>query len=160
MRSQQQNQFPEAARLYKRLLALKPGHAEAHNNLGRVLRAQGKLNEASAHFAQALSLMPQLFDQFSGVCATLVAVLPPIGDAMRRASAAWPTRLTLEQLLGSAGHGLKLIGFEFDQAILQQYRALFSQNGWSMSDLDRWHAVETKYPDSFSGMYQLWTQKM
>ena len=103
MRSQQQNQLPEAARLYKRLLALKPGHAEAHNSLGRVLHAQGKLNEASAHFAQALSLMPQLFDQFSGVCATLVAVLPPVGDAMRRASAAWPTRLTVDQLLGSAG---------------------------------------------------------
>ena len=103
MRSQQQNQLPEAARLYKRLLALKPGHAEAHNSFGRVLHAQGKLNEASAHFAQALSLMPQLFDQFSGVCATLVAVLPPVGDAMRRASAAWPTRLTVDQLLGSAG---------------------------------------------------------
>jgi hypothetical protein len=59
-----------------------------------------------------------------------------------------------------AGHGLKFIGFEFDQAVLQQYRALFAQNGWSMSDLDRWHAVETKYPDTFSGMYQLWLQKM
>jgi len=103
MRSQQQNQLPEAARLYKRLLALKPDHAEACNNLACVLHAQGKPTEASARFAQALSLMPQLFEQFSGVCATLVAVLPPIGDAMRRASAAWPTRLTIEQLLGSPG---------------------------------------------------------
>ena len=24
-----------------------------------------------------------------------------------------------------------------------------------MSDLDRWHDIETKYPDTFSGMYQL-----
>ena len=103
VRSQQQNQFPDATRLYKRLLALKPDHAEASNNLGCVLQAQGKLNEASQRFAQALALMPQLFDQFSGVCATLIAVLPPIGEAMRRTAAAWPTRLTVDQLFGSSG---------------------------------------------------------
>ena len=68
-----------------------------------MLQAQGKLTEASARFAQALTLMPQLFEQFNGVCATLVAVLPPIGEAMRRAIAAWPNRLTADQLLGSAG---------------------------------------------------------
>ena len=84
VRSQQQNQLAEAARLYKRLLLLKPDHAEASNNLGCVLHAQGKLNEASARFAQSLTLMPQLFEQFGGVCATLVAVLPPIGEAMRQ----------------------------------------------------------------------------
>ena len=28
-----------------------------------------------------------------------------------------------------------------------------------MSDLDRWHDLETKYPDTFSGMYQFWVQK-
>ena len=37
---------------------------------------------------------------------------------------------------------------------LQQFRALFAANGWSMTDLDQWHAVETQYPDTFSGMYQ------
>ena len=47
--------------------------------------------------------MPQLFEQFSGICATLVAVLPPLGAAIRKAMAAWPTRLTAEQLLGKSG---------------------------------------------------------
>jgi SAM-dependent methyltransferase len=103
VRSQQQNQLPEATRLYKRLLALKPDHAEASNNLGCVLQAQGKLTEASQRFAQALTLMPQLFDQFSGVCGTLVAVLPPIGEAIRRTMAAWPNRLTIDQMFGDAG---------------------------------------------------------
>jgi hypothetical protein len=28
-----------------------------------------------------------------------------------------------------------------------------------MTDLDRWHVLETEYPDTFSGMYQLWVQK-
>ena len=58
-----------------------------------------------------------------------------------------------------AANGLRFLGFEFDPASLQRYRALFAQNGWSMTDLDRWHAVETEYPDTFAGMYQLWVQK-
>ena len=102
VRSQQQNQLAEATRLYKRLLARKPDHAQASNNLGCVLHAQGKLNEASTWFAHSLTLIPQLFDQFRGVCATLVGVLPPIGEAIRRTNAAWPNRLTADQLLGSA----------------------------------------------------------
>jgi 2-polyprenyl-3-methyl-5-hydroxy-6-metoxy-1,4-benzoquinol methylase len=102
-RLQRQNKLNDAARVYKRLLLLKPDHAQASNNLGCVLQVQGKLNEASARFAQALTLMPQLFEQFNGVCATLAAVLPPIGEAMRRAIAAWPNRLTADQLLGGAG---------------------------------------------------------
>jgi 2-polyprenyl-3-methyl-5-hydroxy-6-metoxy-1,4-benzoquinol methylase len=102
-RLQRQNKLNDAARVYKRLLLLKPDHAQASNNLGCVLQVQGKLNEASARFAQALTLMPQLFEQFNGVCATLAAVLPPIGEAMRRAIAAWPSRLTADQLLGGAG---------------------------------------------------------
>src|SRR5664280_3439757 len=100
---QQQNKLNDAARVYKRLLLLQPDHAQASNNLGCVLQAQGKLNEASARFVQALMLMPQLFEQFNGVCATLAVVLPPIGEAMRRAIAAWPNRLTADQLLGGAG---------------------------------------------------------
>ena len=103
VRHQRQNNFDDAARGYARLLQLKPDHAEAANNLGVVLLAQGKLREASASFARSLSLMPQLFEQYSGVTATLVAVLPAFGEAMRRAARAWPNRLTIEQLFGSAG---------------------------------------------------------
>jgi 2-polyprenyl-3-methyl-5-hydroxy-6-metoxy-1,4-benzoquinol methylase len=103
LRCQRQHRFEDAARAYKRLLLLKPDHAEASNNLGVVLVAQGKLSEASARFAHSLALMPQLFEQFSGVFEALLAILPPIGEAIRRASTAWPARLTVEQLFGSAG---------------------------------------------------------
>ena len=102
---QRQNKLDDAARAYKRLLLLKPDHARASNNLGLVLLAQGERSEASARFAQALTLMPQLFEQFNGVCQTLAAVLPQIGEAMRRALAAWPNRLTADQLFGDAGRG-------------------------------------------------------
>jgi 2-polyprenyl-3-methyl-5-hydroxy-6-metoxy-1,4-benzoquinol methylase len=56
-------------------------------------------------------------------------------------------------------NSIKFIGFEFDQPTLQRYRAEFSAAGWSSTDLDRWKEFETKYPDTFSGMYQFWVQK-
>src|SRR6476646_11043303 len=66
----------EAARAYKRVVTLNADHAEAHNNLARVLHAQGKAKDASASYARALALMPQLFQQYSGVRDTLTSLLP------------------------------------------------------------------------------------
>ncbi len=102
-RCQQENKLDEAARAYKRLLLRKPDHAEASNNLACVLQAQGKLAEASPRFARALALTPQLFETFGPVCATLAAILPPLGEAMRRANRAWPNRPPLDSLLAGAG---------------------------------------------------------
>ena len=93
----------EAVRLYKQLLALKPDHAEACNNLGCVLLAQGKRDAAGPWFARALVLMPQLFDEFASVGAMLVAVNPALGEGMKSAAGAWPRRLPARDLLGPAG---------------------------------------------------------
>jgi SAM-dependent methyltransferase len=93
----------EAVRLYKQVLGVKPDHAEAHNNLGCVLLAQGKRDAASACFERALVLVPQLFDDFASVSALLVAVNPALGEGMTRAAGAWPRRLPARDLLGSAG---------------------------------------------------------
>ncbi len=93
----------EAVRLYKQVLALKADHAEAHNNLGCVLLAQGKRDAASACFERALVLMPQLFDDFASVGALLVAVNPALGEGMTRAASAWPRRLPARDLPGAAG---------------------------------------------------------
>jgi 2-polyprenyl-3-methyl-5-hydroxy-6-metoxy-1,4-benzoquinol methylase len=95
--------FDDAVRTYKRALQLKPDHAEVCNNLGRVLLAQGKLKDASAYFARALVLMPQLLKQYAGICATLVALLPPFGDALRKQAEAWPKQLPESELFGSGG---------------------------------------------------------
>jgi SAM-dependent methyltransferase len=93
----------EAVRLYKQLLALKPDHAEACNNLGCVLLSQGKRDAAGPWFARALVLMPQLFDEFASVGAMLVAVNPALGEGMKSAAGAWPRRLPARDLLGPAG---------------------------------------------------------
>src|SRR5499427_5930269 len=93
----------EAVKLYKQVLALKPDHAEACNNLGCVLLAQGKHDAARGWFERALVLLPQLFDDFASVTAMLVAVNPALGEGMKRAAGAWPRRLPAPDLLGSPG---------------------------------------------------------
>ena len=103
VRLQHQGKFNEAVRLYKQVLALTPNHAEVWNNLACVYLAQGKLKKARAGFERALVLMPELFDDFAGVRAMLVAVNPAIGEGMKRAGAAWPRRLPACDLLGPSG---------------------------------------------------------
>jgi len=119
MRAQQQQRFEEAARAYRRLLQLKPDYAEACNNLGCVLLAQGKLREASAAFARTLVLLPQLFNDFGPICATLTALVPPLGEALRRANEAWPTRTPLDSLLA----GERFAAVAEDPALLTVLRS-------------------------------------
>src|SRR5215472_5249300 len=92
----------EAARAYKRIVALNADHAEAHNNLARVLHAQGKTKDASVSYARALALMPQLFQQYSGIRETLVSLLPQLDEALRRQMAAWPKRSSVAGLFGES----------------------------------------------------------
>lgn len=101
LRLEQQRQFAQAASAYRRLLALEPAHAQAANNLGRVLQAQGKAREAGAAYAQALRLMPQLLEQYGGIFGTLVSLQPALGEALRKVSASWPQRLALDALFGA-----------------------------------------------------------
>ncbi|MGC1320392.1 MAG: methyltransferase [Pseudolabrys sp.] len=92
-----------ATRGYKRVVGLNPDHAEAHNNLARVFHAQGKAKDASVFYAHALALMPQLFQQYSGIRGTLTSLLPQLDEALRRQMAAWPKRLGESELFGEAG---------------------------------------------------------
>ena len=94
-----------AAHLYKKIIALKPDHVAAHDGLGRVYFAQGKLADASAQFAQVAVLAPQALDQFVKVLELLIALNPALAGAMKKASAAWPEILPPEDLLGPAGIG-------------------------------------------------------
>jgi 2-polyprenyl-3-methyl-5-hydroxy-6-metoxy-1,4-benzoquinol methylase len=91
--------FEDAVRAYRRALAIDADHAEACNNLGRVLQAQGKTKDASAYYARSLELMPQLLEQYKEICATLFSLLPDLAEALRRQAAAWPRRLSLQDLL-------------------------------------------------------------
>ena len=58
-----------------------------------------------------------------------------------------------------AAQNLRFIGFEFSETVSRRIAGFFAQQHWALDDLDCWHAFETTYPDTFSGMYQFWVQK-
>jgi len=67
-------------------------------------------------------------------------------------------RMTIPAIAAFIGdHHLKFLGFEFDAP--DRLRNHFAASGWSLTDLDRWHELETRHPNTFSGMYQFWVQK-
>ena len=58
-RHHQAGRLQLAEQVYRSILAAEPGHAEAYNNLGAALAAQGKLDEAAARFRRAIELRPE-----------------------------------------------------------------------------------------------------
>lgn len=58
----QRNDFARAGELIAQALSRNPANAAAHNNLGNVLKAQGKLDEALRSYVQALVLDPEYAD--------------------------------------------------------------------------------------------------
>jgi SAM-dependent methyltransferase len=55
-------------------------------------------------------------------------------------------------------NGLTFVGFETDIATLQAYRRRFPDDP-AATNLHHWHAFESEYPNTFSGMYRFWIQK-
>jgi tetratricopeptide (TPR) repeat protein/SAM-dependent methyltransferase len=68
-------------------------------------------------------------------------------------------RTTLPEIKADlAEHGLTFLGFEIDAGARRLYAERFPED-MTMTDLDRWHALETDHPLMFVGMYQFWAQR-
>jgi hypothetical protein len=68
-------------------------------------------------------------------------------------------RTTLPEIKADlADHDLEFIGFEIDSWARRQYASRFPADK-TMTDLDRWHELETDNPLTFVGMYQFWAQR-
>jgi tetratricopeptide (TPR) repeat protein/SAM-dependent methyltransferase len=68
-------------------------------------------------------------------------------------------RTTLPEIKADlADHGLTFVGFEIDAGARRLYAERFAADK-AMTDLDRWHALETDHPLTFVGMYQFWAQR-
>jgi protein O-GlcNAc transferase len=57
---QRSGQLPEAIRIYRQAIAIKPDYAEVHNNLGNALSDAGLFEEAVASFRRAAKLKPNV----------------------------------------------------------------------------------------------------
>ena len=109
-RLRHQGDLREATECFRRTLRLKPDHAEAHRNLGRVLRDVWRFDEALACFEEALRLEPA-----DGATFTDLALLyAKQGDlekavdycqrALRLKPDCTPTHYTLGHILLQMGH--------------------------------------------------------
>ena len=97
-----ENRLPPSG---KRPATAEPTTAQEHNELGCRLLAQGRLEDAAAQFARALTLMPEALEQYPAVVATLLNVNPAIRAGVGCVAAAWPRDLSMEELLGPHGIG-------------------------------------------------------
>ena len=59
-----QGKFDEAIATYRWAIAINPGFAEAHSNLGNALREQGKVEEAVTAHRQAIAIRPDLAEAY------------------------------------------------------------------------------------------------
>src|ERR1700685_179173 len=66
-------QLAKAAEEYREILALRPDVAEAHNNLGSILCAQGDFAQARARFEQAIALKPDYAEAYHNLGSLLRA---------------------------------------------------------------------------------------
>ena len=64
---QSDGQLDKAIGAYQRAIALDPGHANAHSNLGVLLRATGKTAEAETAYRTAIRLNPDHIDAYTNL---------------------------------------------------------------------------------------------
>lgn len=81
---------------YRRALAARPGLSDAHNNLGRLLHECGRLDEAEAHYRQALELEPLALHWYN------LGVLLEDGGRLDDAIEAYRQALVLEDRMPEA----------------------------------------------------------
>jgi 2-polyprenyl-3-methyl-5-hydroxy-6-metoxy-1,4-benzoquinol methylase len=97
-----QSNLQDAARRQRQAVAREPENAQAHNELACVLLQQGRLDEAATHFARALTLMPELFEQYPALVATLLNVNPPVRAGMARAANAAHVELSSNEIVDAS----------------------------------------------------------
>lgn len=69
-------QFEAAASKFREAIALAPGVADAHNNLGVALASLGRVGDAVPHFRQALALAPDHADARRNLAAAEASIKP------------------------------------------------------------------------------------
>jgi tetratricopeptide (TPR) repeat protein len=121
-REQNAGRLAEAAEAYRKILALRPESAEAHNNLGNVLVAQSKFDDAAAHYERAVAINPSLFQAYNnlGNVFRQQGKLDQAAASLTRALAINPH---FPEALNGLGNTLKDQS-KLDQAVAQYERAI------------------------------------
>ncbi|OIR03598.1 photosystem I assembly protein Ycf3 [mine drainage metagenome] len=112
-------------KLLRRCIALNPGVAEAHNNLGLGYREMGEFQAAEACYRKALELRPDYPEAYNNLGIVLRAMhrFEDAEDAYRRALALKPQYAEAHNNLGAVHHARHRLG-----EALACYRAAYAIN--------------------------------
>jgi tetratricopeptide (TPR) repeat protein len=125
----EKGRFDESIAAWKQALAIHPGDAKAHNNLGRALAGKGDLEQAAAHWRKALEIDPRYWEAHNNLGVAL------IGRGDFNAAIAH-FRQVLEALPGSArvhfnlGRALERKGRR-DEAVAEWRKAIELEPGYA-----------------------------
>ena len=127
----QAGRLQAAEQIFRQILAVQPDSAEAHANLGVVLKDQGKVDEAVASYRRALELKPELVLTHSN----LGNALEEIGD-LRGAEDAFRAALRHNPRLAAAHYHLaELLGSRLSPPDLAAQLRLLEDG--SLTDAER-----------------------
>ena len=129
-----------------------PAYAEAHNNLGNVLKRQGKLEEAIVHYRQALALKPAYADAHNNLGNALrdQGNLEEAVAQYRRALALKPAYAGAHNNLGNALRdqgNLEEAVAQYRQALALKpdYAEAHNNLGIALSNQGRLHEAQASY---------------
>ena len=117
-----QAQGKDALSPMERARTLLPDDAEAHNNLGAVLKTHGQLDEAAASFRRALEIKPDYAEAHSNL-GTVLQDFSRLDDAVTSYRRALAIKPGLAEVHGNLGNALNDLG-QFDEAAASMRRAL------------------------------------
>ncbi|HTU25617.1 MAG TPA: sulfotransferase [Pirellulales bacterium] len=117
----------EVVETYRRMLALRPGVAEIHNNLASALVALGRTDEAVAEFERATALKPTLLEAQIGL-GDLLHEQGKLADAIVRYRQAIALRPDLAETHNNLGAALASLG-HVEEGLAHCQRALVMRPG-------------------------------
>jgi len=138
------HRLSEAVECFRQAIALRPDHAQAHNNLAGLLRALNRPNDAIAHYRQALAIEPE-YAEGHGNLGVLLAEHKRYDEAIahyRRALAINPELAAVHVNLGRAFAALErsedaLAAYDKALAIAADAATVYADRGVELTALGR-----------------------
>ena len=134
--------LPQAEKLYRQIMVIQPALAEAHSNLGDILKVVGRTEEAIAVFRQAIALQPDIPEIHCNLGNALRIIGKPAEGiaAYRQAIALRPNFPAAHCNLGGA---LKELG-QIDEAIAACHRAIVLKPNYPEASVNLGSALQAK----------------
>ncbi len=117
----EKGRFDESVAEWTRALAISPGDAKAHNNLGRALAGKGDFDQAIVHWQKALEIDPRYWEAHNNLGAAL-AEKGKLNEAIAHFKQVLDANPNFAEVHGNLGRVLALKG-KSDEAIAEWRKA-------------------------------------